>query len=404
MSQNEKNMNSKTSEDKPLEFTFINLLKLMKSEWKILVSVIVSFTVFLAVYSLIMPVQFEAEASIYPPESEKGGGGLSSLLQGFSGGGLSLGSLGGDKKGDLFMEILKSRTLVEIVISKLDLYNKQIFTEMDSNQVIDEMRDMINVYKSKYGIFIVTGNYRTGYFASDSASQYAAWMSAQIANEALFAIDSILRLRSVSSARMSRIYIEEEVQNYRQKLDSLAREIEQFQSANNVLELDKQTLAIVEHAVNIGTQLAETELKLKLAQNEFSDNAPLVQNLKKEYQILKNQYEKIQSGGLTDSDEFSIPLKRVPELIRIYADLMRDRKIFEQVIIYLETQKHQEAIQEKRNIPIVEVLDHARVPDKKVKPKRVMMVLTGFLIVSVVTIIFLIVRAFFLGKLYIDRT
>ena len=108
-------------------------------------------------------------------------------------------------------------------------------------------------------------------------------------------------------------------------------------------------------------------------------------------QNIRNQYLRLQSGGLLGSDDFSFPLSDLPKLFRKYLNLMRDKKIMEQVNLYLETQRYQEAIQEQSDVPTIEPLDRAVPPLKRESPSQrivlIFAIFMGYIItLSVLTI------------------
>jgi len=180
-------------------------------------------------------------------------------------------------------------------------------------------------------------------------------------------------------------------------LDSTDKLIEEFQNKNQVLEIEAQTTAIIGNAVNIGAELSKAELELQLKLQEFSSNSPAVQPYRQLVETLKSQYQSIQRGGIIKSDDFSIPLKQVPKLIREYRDLIRDQKILEQVNLYLETQNYQEAIQEASDITTVEPLDLAMIPITNSSPNRKMMLIMGFFLSLSIALVVVSVRAFIQG-------
>jgi uncharacterized protein involved in exopolysaccharide biosynthesis len=59
---------------------------------------------------------------------------------------------------------------------------------------------------------------------------------------------------------------------------------------------------------------------------------------------------------------------------------MRTKEIYEQVFIYLQTQYFQEAIQEKCDVPQVEILDWAEIPIEKSYPSYRSILLLAFII------------------------
>ena len=102
-------------------------------------------------------------------------------------------------------------------------------------------------------------------------------------------------------------------------------------------------------------------------------------------------------------DKFSIPLDSVPRLIRIYQDLMRKKKILEQVNLYLATQKYQSAIQEASDVPTVEPLDLAIVPEHRIAPQRKVMLILAFFISLVGGSLYLLILAVYNGNLIVKK-
>ena len=207
-----------------------------------------------------------------------------------------------------------------------------------------------------------------------------------------------MKENSNSSAKSSRIYIEGEIAKYSKQLDSVALLLQNFQETNNVLEIEEQTKAIVQSAIDIGSQIIKAEYELNLAKLQMTPNSEKVNILKEQVELLKSQYTQVQSGGL-GSDKFSIPLSKVPDLARQFATLYRDRTILEKVILYLETQKHQEYIQEEKDTPVIEVLDEAYLPFKKSAPQRGLILILGTILFLVGTSIYVVYKAYKKGAL-----
>jgi len=113
---------------------------------------------------------------------------------------------------------------------------------------------------------------------------------------------------------------------------------------------------------------------------EYEQSSPTVRIQKEKVANLKNQYNRIQSGGLTSTDEFSIPLQNIPNIIREYTNLLREQKILEQVNIYLETQKYQEAIQAQNDVSIIEQLDYAEPAIEPISPRLIPTTILGFVL------------------------
>jgi len=360
------------------EMQFSDIVKYLKNKSKTILtftSVIVAITI---VYSLIMPQTFSSSGQLMPPRKEGGSGGLSAFLQTVSGGGLGLTGMGKNTESQLYNGILTSRSVDEYIIKKLNLSKDDLFKGMTTNEITEFLRDNIAVTVQKNNIIAIDFDLKTGHFSSTEEKKHTAEMSANIINAAIEGLDSVLRYQSTSNANRSKEYVEEELINYYSQLDTVEKELQKYQSNNNILEIDEQFRAMVEQTLIAGTELSIAEAELNIARKEFSDNSPQLKAIKEKYKTLTGQYNNIQTGGLKGNDAYAIPFRKMPELARQYASLYRKRKILEEVILYLETQKHQEAITSARDIPTVDILDLAITPEKRSAPSRKMMLIISF--------------------------
>lgn len=383
-------------------FSLMNILSICKLH-KIFIILFVSISILLTgVYSLIMPQQFSAIATVLPPEENQGGGGLSSFLQSISGG-ISLGGLAKGTKIELYLEMLQSRAVAKHIVKKCNLEHYKNFQFQNKDILYDVVGNLLDVEANRSGLMIVNATISTPYFPNQKDKISAAKLSASIANAAVEGLDLINRHNKNFKAQKKKDFISGVLNQNLKKLDSIDIEIEKFQKTNKILALDEQTQAILDNAVAIGAELSKAEVQLGIANQEYKAQSPRLKAYQQKVANLKNQYDKVQLGGLTTTDKFSIPLTNVPKLIRIYTNLLRDQKILTQVILYLQTQKFQEAIQAESNIPTVLALDKAFPPYKRSSPSRVLMLAIGFLLSSFIAISFVIIRAFKKGNLSFDE-
>jgi len=254
---------------------------------------------------------------------------------------------------------------------------------------------LITVEKS--GVINISVELKTPFLPNDEDKNRISSLSARIVNTCTEGLDNIMRNFTNSKAKLSRIYIENELDNYRIKLDSVSLALEEFQTENKVLSLEDQTKAIVEQAITVQTELLTVGLELNMAKILYNEEASEINTLSRQYSYLKQKSLDIQTGNESES-EFAIPLNNVPKLMRIYRDLFRDKKTLEKVILYLETQRHQEAIQEKKDVPLVEILDKANKPEKRASPQRKLMLILAFILSSLISIFYIFIELYFKEK------
>ena len=213
-----------------------------------------------------------------------------------------------------------------------------------------------------------------------------------MANSAIAALDSIVKVRSIVAAKVSLEYSEKATSEYRTKLDSIEIKLRKFQSENKVLEIEEQTKSLLTQQVTLGSELMLAEGELKAALEEYSPSSVIVKQLQSKVDFLRKQYDKAQSGGMFKNDNFSIPFSDIPELMREYTALYRDKKIYEQVLLYLETQSHQDALQASRDISQVELLDFPNLPEIPTAPHKTLMVVLAFMVSTIIALLFIVIK------------
>ncbi|GAB1430183.1 hypothetical protein MASR2M18_10160 [Ignavibacteria bacterium] len=343
-----------------------------------------------------MPYTYGAASSLMPPE-QRGGGGLAALLQSAAPG-ISIPF--GDNKGQIVpAEVITSNSLAQRIIDSLHLDKRSEFAKLSPEIRLRDVRKSIEVeMKRLSGVVYINCVVSTGWLPDEKEKQETAKLAADMTNTAVAGLDAMLREKNVSTARKTREFIERVIAVNSAERDSIYSEIERFQKENKIIGLEEQTKAIVESAVDIGSQLAKMQVELKVARQFYQPGSPVIQQYEQQLASLAQQYDKTQSGGLTSSDKFSIPLEKVPALTRRYLNLQRDLKIAEQVNAYLQTQKLQESIQEERDVPVVQVLDIARVPSERESPKRLIMIIVAFFVSAGVSVLWIIFMEAFRGN------
>jgi uncharacterized protein involved in exopolysaccharide biosynthesis len=293
--------------------------------------------------------------------------------------------------------------VAEHIVEECELKKNKDFKFENDDVLYDVVRNIIEVESNRSGLMFVNATIATHYFPSSTDKELAAELSSKIANSAVDGLNNLNREKSNSKAKKKKEFITNVLNENLRKIDSIDAEMEKFQQDNKVVAIDEQTAAILENAVGIGVELSKAEVEFGIAQQEFENNSPILKSYQRKVEDLRKQYEKTQIGGLIPTDKFSIPLENVPKLIRKYTTLMRDQKILTQVIMYLETQKHQETIQEESDIPMFQVLDPAFPPYKKASPSKLIMLVLAFFLSLFFSITWVTLIAFKKGQLYIQK-
>jgi len=346
------------------------LAVILKYRWMIFRNVVVA-TLLIIVISLFLAKTFTAEATLLPPDENQQGDLLSAIV------GTPLSQFGLSQlssTADLFVQILKSRTVFDSVLKTTFEYKKEnktllsILKHKSLEKARKDLNKAVTVSTSPEGIISIKVELSTPHLAAD------------VANAFVYELDRINKEKNTSRAKNSRVYIEQQLQLTETKLKEASARLAQFKEEFKAVSLEEQTKTAIEKAGEIKGNIIAKEVQLGVAlQTMKSDNVYIIQ-LKKEIEELNKQYSYLQFGdslALGEKKEFYIPFSEVPEIGLKLAKLIRDVKIQETVWELLNQQYYHAKIQEARDTPTVQVLDKAVPPEFRTKPKRKLLVLIG---------------------------
>jgi uncharacterized protein involved in exopolysaccharide biosynthesis len=385
-----------------MEFSLSVFFRLIKKEIRLFLSIILVITGLTMAYAFISPKVFESVTTVLPPDESQGGGGLSSFLQNLSGG-LSLGGGAQSNKTQLFTEILKSKNLSKYVIDSLKLKENPKFQNLFDEDLNAFISNLLDITPKKSGLISISVNLSSNYFSSQEDDKSTALLASNIANKSIEGLEYLSKTKSTSKAKKKRMFIEKILAEKGKVLDSIDKNLEQFRSEKKAFEIDEQAKAVLNNAVSIGSELAKAEIELKLKSMEYDGASNNLQFYANKVNKLKEQYQNAQRGGLSGKDDFSISLNDIPSLIRGYTNLMREQKIMEQLKLYLETQRYQEIIQEESDVPLIEVLDKATPAIRPIAPVKKLVLIVSLLISTLLSIVFVITRAYFKQDIYFKK-
>jgi len=325
--------------------------------------------VFGVLLSFILPKSYTATTTILPP-AEDSGANLQSFIPEAAIPMLSL--KGGHSTADLFVEILRSRSVREGVL------NRHFVHQGDSVSLFDvfgthslevaaaKLFRATRITSSEQGIVSVSVEMPTARLAADVANAYVA------------ELDRINKQKSTSRAKNSRLYIEDQLRTTEKRLAEVSQALADFQQKHKAISLEDQLKVWIEQAGELKGRILSAEVELGVMLQTMKPDNPEVIRKQRQLDEMRRRYAELQYGSdstATQQQEFYIPFADVPEVGLQLAELMREAKVQETVWQLLNQQYYQAKIQEARDTPTVQVLDKAVPPEKRSKPKRKLLVI-----------------------------
>jgi len=324
--------------------------------------------------AFLIPKRFESTTRLMPPDSESGSSmALLATLAGKAGG---LGAMAGDllgvkNSGDLFIGVLKSRSVQDQVIQKFDLAKVYRISRLDD--VREELASNASIsLDRKSGIISIT------------ITDHDPHRAAEMAEYFVVALNNVVSQVSTSSARRERVFLEGRLENVKKDLEASEKEFSEFASKTGAIDVKEQGKAMLTAAATLQGELIAAQSELEGLRQIYADNNVRVRSLKARVAELKAQLDKV--GGkqevvdeMTHQNDDSLypSIRKLPLLGVTYADLYRRAKV-QEVVFETLTQEYELAkVAEAKEIPSVKVLDLANVPQKKSFPPRLLIIFLG---------------------------
>lgn len=340
------------------EINLLELLQVLVKRRMLIVCVTFAAIVLSVGYSLTLKNIYSATAKILPPQKESGGG-LSALL-GQAGGLAALASgagLGGGS--DLYVNILKSRSVADDVIKKLDLAVK--FKAKNPDIARRKLAGKVKISADKTGIITITADDKDPKQAADLANTFVEELGR-----------TTVRL-NLSKVGTERVFLEKRLEIVKSDLKKAEEELKSFAQKNKIVEVNSQAKASIEGIARLKAEIASREVQLSVLRTYQTDESAEVKALLTGIKKLNQEMYRLAGSGAGGEGIPSIG--NVPGVGLEHARRQRELKIQEAIFEQLTKQYEVAKLNEAKDSSTIQVLDSATVPFVKSKPKRANMVM-----------------------------
>jgi uncharacterized protein involved in exopolysaccharide biosynthesis len=312
---------------------------------------------------LFFPNWYAATTTIMPPDNDSGGLGImAGMLPAGMGavlGGSGLSLPGMATASDLYAAILKSRAVSMAVLEKNNL--KEIYGEKLDADALAALHARTSIIVEPEGIIAL------------SHEEKNPELAAKVANDFIIELNRVNQENLVTKARYTREFIERRLNEAITDLSKAEEEIQKFQKDNKTFSLEEEVKAAINTIATLKGELVLAEIEFGVMKKSLSPNNSKYKMQSYKIEQIRNQIDKMESGEADTlrTPILNIPLYLAPDLGLKYIRLMRELKIQETIFELLKQQYEQAKIQETRDTPTIQVLDVAKPPEIKSRPKRV---------------------------------
>ncbi len=333
------------------------------------------------IVSLILPVRYEAKATLLPP-SQSSSSVASALLGQFGGlGSLSAltGGFGIKNPADMYVSLLTSRIVEDAMIQKFGLISEYHTKRISDARKEFERRTSV-VAGSKDGLIRIT--------LEDSDPKRAA----DLVNAYVEQFRQLSASLAITEAARRRLFFQHEVDQARNDLTLAEEDMQKTQQSTGVLQIDSQARALIESAAALRAQVVAKEVEIQGMRSFASDDNPDLVLAKQQLAALQAQLQQIAGSQQDKGSDIVLSKGRVTESGMQYIRRFRELKYRETVFELLAKELEIAKLDEAREGEIVQVVDPAVVPDKKSSPHRTLIVIGTTFLAFFVSVFWIVMR------------
>jgi len=352
---------------------FLDLAIVLAKHKRLVLGLPAGTAVLAAIVSLLLPNVYTATTRVLPPQPSQSA--TTALLAQFGalmGGGGAAGPLPFRNPNDLYVGMLKSRTVADNLIARFEL--QKLYDEDTMVETRRQLVEQTSIRSGKDGIIAIEFDDRDPKRAAAVANGYV---------EELYKLTTSV---AVTEASQRRLFFENQLKQTRDQLAHAEISLRGAIDKGGLAGIDVQSRAILEPSAQLRAQIALREVQLGAIRIFATDQHPDIARLRHEIQSMKRELTKLE-GGDGEPQPAEATTAGLENLRRF-----KDMKFLERLSELLTQQFEAAKIDEAKDISIVQVLDKAIEPDRRSRPRRLLIVLISVMAAGVLAILWAFVR------------
>mgnify|MGYP002280721180 FL=1 len=279
---------------------------------------------------------------------------------------------------------------MEKVITKFNLIE---FYKVDNmEEALEDLEDAAEFEIEEEGTIHISIAVETGWLHFNEDEIVAKQLCADITNAFVSELDELNKKLNLERASFHRKFIEERYLQNVKDLHTAEDKLKNFQETNDLVSIIDQIAAVIESASIIKRKILLDQIQLEIYKDAFNPEHSKLEQLKKEIEEFKFKLNELENGSVNDSlgDKLFLTISDIPDLGLNHLRLQRELEIQTELFKFLTMEYEEAKIEEAKDIPTVQVLDEAKIPERKSRPRRVLLVVSVFLVNIILNVLFII--------------
>jgi uncharacterized protein involved in exopolysaccharide biosynthesis len=311
-----------------------------------------------------LPNVYQATTKLMPPQqSQSSGAALLSQLGGVAG--LAAGAGGLKNPNDLYIAMLKSRTLGDRLVERFNL--KALYETESQEKARNRLLANTTIAAGKDGLITLEFQDKDQKLVAKLANAYI---------DELFRLTKVL---AVTEAGQRRLFYEQQLEQSKNNLAKAEMSLKGAINTRGVVSVDVESRAILETVGRLKAQVSAKEIQLDAMRPFMTPNHPDIRRLSEELNSLRAELSRLQNGRPQGAAEEAAAAANGQGGLQ-NVQLLRDMKYYQTLYEILAKQYELARLDEAKDPAVLQVLDPAIEPERKFKPKRLIIILIATLL------------------------
>ena len=349
----------------------LSLLDVFETLWKrkwLIIFITALFGVTVMLYSLTLPLIYRGESRILPPGNSNNTGGLLAQLGGIAD---MVGLPRTATTGQMLLGVIRGDTVVDAIIDKFNLMEEleQDIRIRARTSVLAGLQAEEDV---RSGIISIAYLHKDPQRAADMANAFVAELQKK------------LQEISVNSAQQRRAFFENQLLQAQQELNNAEEELISYQQSRGVIALESQTGALLASINSLRNRIAAKNVEISTLKSYARGDNPRLRLAQSELDAMNRELHKLEEEqqrtdrrGNNVSGDLLASVGQVPELGIEYQRYMRALQFATAKYELMLRQYENARLSEASDISTLQVIDYAKAPDYKYRPRRARITIIG---------------------------
>jgi len=361
------------------EIALLDLLIVLAKHKRVVFGVPLAAAIGAATISLLLPNVYTGATRILPPQqSASAASALVNQLGGALGGlaGVAGGALGIRNPNDLYVGMLKSRTVADNLISRFEL--GEVYGDKLLSDTRRHLQNLTAIASGRDGIITIEVDDKDPKRAADLANAYVDELK------------KLTKILAVTEASQRRLFFEQQLLQAKDNLTAAEIAARQGLQKSGLAQVDAQGRSMIAVTARLRAEISLKEVQLGAMRTFAAEGNAELQRTQQELEALTRELGRIEGsspGTAARKGDTSSGNAGLDNLGRL-----RDVKYYEFLYEMLAKQFELAKIDEAKNSTVVQVMDVAIEPDRKSKPRRGLIVIVTALVIGFLTVIWAFIK------------